>query len=618
MVVAALAAFLAAPADAGDTRFVLRHVGSQLRSEPAIHLVNPTISVPYAYDDSITLDVREFLPSGLPGPTFRSLSFRAPPGAKLELGIYSHVRWGNAYLPSDEAPLFALTLEGEPFPRDLPDGGGEFEIKEYTRAADGKVTSFWATFWYPYLSFSGSIIGEIRYNATVTEESANTPPTLAIPDAVLTPDTHRLWLEAVARDDAKPFGSPLDVRWVKIAGPDAFAFDEIRHGSETLRPHVSFSQPGVYRFKVDVSDGEFEVTKEVAVIVVERRSLRGVITKDGAAVGVATIALGQLQFELPRVVSGRLLMERLNLPLPAPVTVPAGSLFEWKGESTQIFYLSDGSRVRVSLTSSSSRSTIHGDIYHNVSPPYAASFAARQTITESLRAQATTSEHSGRYTIVLEPNVTSDMRGVGSGQVVVAPDGKVRLVATLPDGSVVSSGGGLDIDGNYAFALRHSNMRGLLAGSVHFGSNPEDGSEVSAELTWRRAPWKKDPRNPDGFSVSIRARGERYVVPPVGAGIFSLDSTSTTHRARLDDVLWPEPVVFDFAVHPDLTITAPPEHDLHLRFQRETGLFNGDFLDPLTGERRELRGAILQHSHGGGGFFLTDRSSGAIVVESAE
>ena len=406
---------------------------------------------------------------------------------------------------------------------------------------------------------------------------------------------------------------------MKIAGPDTFAFDEIRHGSETLRPHVSFSQPGVYRFKVDVSDGEFAVTKEVAVTVVGGAALRGVITKRWCGGRRGNGVLGQPQFELPRVVSGRVLMERLNLPLPAPVTVPAGSLFEWKGESTQIFYLSDGSRLKVSLTSSSSRSTIHGHIYHNVSPPYEASFAARQTITESLRAQATTSEHSGRYTIVLAPNVTSDMRGVGSGQVVVAPDGKVRLVATLPDGSVVSSGGGLDIDGNYAFALHHSNMRGLLAGSVHFGSNPEDGSEVSAELTWRRAPWKKDPRNPDGFSVSIRARGGNATsFLPVGAGIFSLDSTSTTHRARLDDVLWPEPVVFDFAVHPDLTITAPPEHDLHLRFQRETGLFNGDFLDPLTGERRELRGAILQHSHGGGGFSSPTALPARVVVESAE
>lgn len=138
MVVAALAAAFVAPsAAAGDTRFVLRHVGSRYvvsRSEAAIHLVNPTISVPYAYDDSITLEVREFLPSGQPGPTLRSLSFHAPPGAKLGAGVYSHARWGNASLPSDEAPLFALGGEGEPSPRDLPDGGGEFEIKEYTRA----------------------------------------------------------------------------------------------------------------------------------------------------------------------------------------------------------------------------------------------------------------------------------------------------------------------------------------------------------------------------------------------------------------------------------------------------------------------------------------------------
>ena len=236
LVLVASFAIVANSASAGDTRFALRFVGSSFDA-PVVHWVNPSISVLYVYDESITFRINPVAPdSGFS----KELSFHAARRRHAEAWHFIRpTHWPDYNFPQFETTAkFVLPSMGAPYWRDLPDEGGQFEIKEYTRAPDGTVLTFWATFSYPYLLGGGPVIGELRYNATVGEEPPNAAPTLAVPDAVVTPNVSVL-LDAAVVDDAKPFGNPLTVRWSKIAGPDDPTFPI---GAEGIRPHVRFSQ----------------------------------------------------------------------------------------------------------------------------------------------------------------------------------------------------------------------------------------------------------------------------------------------------------------------------------------------------------------------------------------
>ena len=107
--------------------------------------------------------------------------------------------------------------------------------------------------------------------------------------------------------------------------------------------------------------------------------------------------------------------------------------------------------------------------------------------------------------------------------------------------------------------------------------------------------------------------GQRYTPPASGNGIFSGDTSDSIHRALLshDSVA----TSFDLEVHADGTVTAPERSDFHMRIQQDTGLFTGRFHDE-SGVRK-IRGAVLQGTHQGRGFYLVDDGTGSFAFEPA-
>ncbi|MGB8166116.1 MAG: choice-of-anchor tandem repeat GloVer-containing protein [Chthoniobacteraceae bacterium] len=218
-------------------------------------------------------------------------------------------------------------------------------------------------------------------------------------------------------------------------------------------------------------------------------------------------------------------------------------------------------------------------------------------------------------------------QGDGIATLKIAPNGTVKVVAKLADGTSVSTSGplvGADTLPFFAFAY---GGRGAITGEIQFRDVPMQTDAAGAALLWFRPQLNKAKNYRDGWSsgIAVDFEGSKYFLPKGGAVTPLGNAPSSGAR------------------NADLTLTAggiPPTTGNQLAIGvggktlvlgaitggtalgnlkvglSGTGGVGGTFVHPVTTLPTKLVGVVLQKQKTAAGYFLASPAKGSPPTET--
>lgn len=211
-----------------------------------------------------------------------------------------------------------------------------------------------------------------------------------------------------------------------------------------------------------------------------------------------------------------------------------------------------------------------------------------------------------------DPDGRDIPQGTGWMMIEVNEHGDARLKGKTGDGRSFSVKGQVMGDGGEP-VLEFYEAWGdsVLAGALRMGDT------IEGNLFWVREESDED-RFPDGFDLTVNARGGRYEPPEDGRR--SLDyENSDGGRATLTisgggvDEFTRE---LKFSEDDEVTTLDQNGDSIDLKIDRESGTFTGKFRDPDDRETRvKFSGVLLQFEGRGVGFFEANTKTGRVEFE---
>jgi hypothetical protein len=162
----------------------------------------------------------------------------------------------------------------------------------------------------------------------------------------------------------------------------------------------------------------------------------------------------------------------------------------------------------------------------------------------------------------------------------------------------------------YSLLYAASN-RGSLAGTLLLTGS----TLISGALVWTKPAFSTAAIHQGPFSITLTGSGGRYT-PPLHAAALQFGTPGNNGQLVLSAGNLNTPLDHDLIIAPgnQVTILGGANDGLTLAIQPATGLFSGQFLDPLNGETRTIHGILIQPFKTGGGYFLGDSVPGAIGI----
>jgi len=222
---------------------------------------------------------------------------------------------------------------------------------------------------------------------------------------------------------------------------------------------------------------------------------------------------------------------------------------------------------------------------------------------------------AGRYTAILSSDLSGPVRGYLTANVL--PNGQVRLLGALPDGTTlsqttrVSESGALGI-----YVPLYVGGHGCLAGPAGF--------DASASLSWSGdLAWKKPAANrglyADGLDyVPVDLDGARYVPHPGHAPLDDFDATAGAGMVDFSGGELADPVQASFQWKADRALVLPPNPQRVLfSVAPATGIITGTFTDSHR-HRRPFKGVCVQQDGEdlAEGFFLGTETAGLVQIHA--
>lgn len=201
-------------------------------------------------------------------------------------------------------------------------------------------------------------------------------------------------------------------------------------------------------------------------------------------------------------------------------------------------------------------------------------------------------------------------QGDGYGMLTVTPQGAVRFVGTLGDGSAITQGTSLGQHGEWPFFMLLYGNSGVLTGLLNIAapSTPPAIPAVQGTLDWIK-PLDHAAYYPAAVSASVPVQGTPLTpIPPAGLGSLTL----TLGTGGLSSATGP----ITFTV--DKTGKGSAS-GLSLQITAATGMFTGKFTD-VHGKVRIMNGAFLSSPVSAGfGLFKGDQhQTGAVEFQPAQ
>jgi hypothetical protein len=232
-----------------------------------------------------------------------------------------------------------------------------------------------------------------------------------------------------------------------------------------------------------------------------------------------------------------------------------------------------------------------------------------------LVAYRATNNGSGQYTMLLEPTVLG-VPGVPSGYgytLIAKKSGALTLSGALADGAAVTQSVPVTQTGEGAvpvYATLYANT-GLVTGWVSLTN-----SALTGNLDWIKPSTTKAGLYTSGFTNVVLAQGAVWTAPPANTPAIAL----TSGLLSISGGTQPATLTFDVSLSDKnvLTKTAGTNsatNSLSGTINAKTGLLSITFGNGNKKLTTAGKGAVLQDTTNGGGYFLDKTNAGSIILQ---
>jgi cyclophilin family peptidyl-prolyl cis-trans isomerase len=205
---------------------------------------------------------------------------------------------------------------------------------------------------------------------------------------------------------------------------------------------------------------------------------------------------------------------------------------------------------------------------------------------------------AGKFSFLISP--IASVTGYGFGSATIDTRGKIKMTATLADGTAIKQTSALLAGDAWPFYASAKAGRKVTLGYAFFDTN----NVFHADLRWF------DRSFPGNTNQVAQLDGSPYVPPSQGRlfrwtnGVMSL-SGGGLQAAIFANLQLNDNGSFTFPSNPN---------NIQLGIPDANGLITGSFTHPVTSALTSFRGAVLQSSNMAAGFFLNGATSGAFVI----
>ena len=261
--------------------------------------------------------------------------------------------------------------------------------------------------------------------------------------------------------------------------------------------------------------------------------------------------------------------------------------------------------VQLSLDLSNGTGQVTGTVSNGI---WTASLLGHRSAFDGRTALA---PQAGRYTMIIPGTGGSGNIPGGDGYATITVDraGRVRLSATLADGTKLAQSAALSSDGQWPWYVPLYSNQGMLLCWVRFNGSTA-GQDVNGDLTWIKPAHALTKFYPGGFTLAVTAWGARYTPPVSGSTVLSFTSgTLELSGGNLGQTL-----DFPLGISANNRVTSLTTNKLSLAFSLSSGLFTGKALNPGTAKWVPFNGVVLQSASLASGFFLGTNQSGRTTL----
>lgn len=215
---------------------------------------------------------------------------------------------------------------------------------------------------------------------------------------------------------------------------------------------------------------------------------------------------------------------------------------------------------------------------------------------------------AGRYTMVIPggEDPATEPAGFSYGTVNVDAGGRVKLSATLADGTRISQGATLSKAGYWPLYVPLYSGRGSVLSWVVFAESHE--ASFTGELNWVKPANASDRFYPDGFAVRHELTGSSYFAPTNSSDPILGFSAG---RAQFSSGNLGESFINDVSMANN-KVTNLGTNRLTLTISPSSGLFSGSVTTPDGSRTFPFKGAVHQKQNQGWGFFPGTNQSGRV------
>lgn len=223
----------------------------------------------------------------------------------------------------------------------------------------------------------------------------------------------------------------------------------------------------------------------------------------------------------------------------------------------------------------------------------------------------------GKYTLSIQDNTTSDSSpgGIGYGAITVNSNGAVVLTGYLGDGTKqVQTLSSVSVSPQGLWPLYEPLYAGggALLGWISITNSPGVSTNLGGKVWWTKSGNPTNTLNPTGFTNILDLVGYGYSTPSagskvVGSPISTVILTGGSLATSLTNI-----VTLNSS---NTLIISPNPYSLRISVATASGLFNGSFLNPVTGLTNLINGVFLQDANIGQGTFSELNSTGAVLIQ---
>jgi hypothetical protein len=219
--------------------------------------------------------------------------------------------------------------------------------------------------------------------------------------------------------------------------------------------------------------------------------------------------------------------------------------------------------------------------------------------------------YAGRSTFVVPPSfIAATPAADGWGTLKVNASGVAVGVGCLADGTKFVRKAPLSKNGAWPLYAPLYQLHGLLIGWIQFTNAPLE--DLTGLVDWLKPTQPLSLFYPLGFTNQTTLTGSRYLPGNATNRVLALTNGAVILSGGNLSRTWTNAIALDATHH----VSNASPNQLTLTLSPATGLFKGSFLDTGTVRTVAFRGAVLQKSTNGAGFFLGTNQSGRVLLEA--